>query len=361
MARECSEPLRVLLAGGGSGGSATPVLAVAQALREQRPDVRFLYLGTHDGPERELAEAHSIPFAGVATGKLRRYWAPQNLTDPLRVLAGVQQATQLARRFRPRVAFAAGGFASVPPIVGARLAGARIAIHQQDVRPGLANRLLTPMASRVTLAMPQTRLRFLAGRQRVTGNPVRHELLTADPRLAIDRLGLEPGVPLVVATGGGTGALSLNRLVAGAAPRLVPACQVLHLTGRGRSVPSRTASPRYRQCDFLVDDLPHALAAASVVITRAGMGMLSELAALARAALVVPLPGSHQWDNARAFQGLGAIECVDQDSLTPRQLADLVLALLDDQPRRCRLGAALAASMPRDAAQRVAAELLALA
>ena len=353
--------LRVLLAGGGSGGSATPVLAVAQALRRRAPSVEFLYVGTRQGPEAALAAAQGIQFAGVESGKFRRYWDPQNLTDPGRVVIGVAQAYRLARRFRPRVAFAAGGFGAVPPMIAARLVGARTLIHQQDVDPGLANRLLVPFADRITVSLPSSLAHFPRRRTSVTGNPVRAEILAAKPSLAFDRLGLDPSLDLLVITGGGTGALGLNRLVATAAPRLVERAQVIHLTGRGRGVPAATASERYRAIEFLVDEMPHVLAAATAVVSRAGMGTLTELAALARPSLIVPLPDSHQWANAQAFARLGAIEVADQEALTPDSLADRVLSLLADAPRREQLGRALAASMPRDAADRIASELLALA
>ena len=136
---------------------------------------------------------------------------------------------------------------------------------------------------------------------------------------------------------------------------------MIHLTGRGRGVPAATASERYRAIEFLVDEMPHVLAAATAVVSRAGMGTLTELAALARPSLIVPLPDSHQWANAQAFARLGAIEVADQEALTPDSLADRVLSLLADAPRREQLGRALAASMPRDAADRIASELLALA
>jgi len=359
--RERSEPLRVLLAGGGSGGSATPVLAVAQALRERCPDVRFLYVGTAKGPEAALAAAQGIPFHAVAAGKLRRYLDLQNLVDPARVLVGVGQAYGLARRFRPRVAFAAGGFGAVPPMLAARLVGARTLIHQQDVEPGLANRLLVPIAQRITVSLPASLAHFPRSRSLVTGNPVRREILEAAPAHAFSLLGLEPDVPLVVATGGGTGALGLNKLVAAAAPALVQHVQMVHLTGRGRGVPSETDSPRYRAHEFMVEELPHLLAAATVIVTRAGMGTLTELAALGKPALVVPLPNSHQWANARAFARLAAIEVADQEALTPDLLAQRILSLCQDAGRRTQLGSALRASMPRDAAERIAAELLALA
>ena len=353
----------MLLAGGGSGGSATPVLAVAQALRRREPGVELLYVGTRDGPERALAAAEGIAFAGVSTGKLRRYWDVRNFTDPPRVAAGIVESFRLVRRFRPHAAFAAGGFGAVPPMVAARLGGAYTLIHQQDVEPGLANRLLVPFAHHITVSLTSSLAHFPKQRSTVTGNPVRSDFLKpsleGDSRRVLDRLSLDSTLPLLVATGGGTGALSLNRLVAAAAPRLVDHLQVLHLTGRGRGVPALTPSSRYRSVDFLVEEMPYVLAAATMVVSRAGMGTLTELAALGKASLIVPLPGSHQWANAQAFARLGAIEVADQEALTPEKLADRLLGLMADEPRREQLGRALASSMPRDAAERIAAEVLA--
>jgi UDP-N-acetylglucosamine--N-acetylmuramyl-(pentapeptide) pyrophosphoryl-undecaprenol N-acetylglucosamine transferase len=349
---------RVLLAGGGSGGSATPVLAVAQALRRREPAVEFLYVGTRGGPEAALAAALGIPFAGVHTGKLRRYLDVRNAVDPFQVMLGIGESLALVRRFKPDVAFAAGGFGAVPPMVAARLTGAATVIHQQDVEPGLANRLLVPFAKRITVSLASSLAHFPRGRTMVTGNPVREEILSADPAQAIAQFKLRSDLPLVVATGGGTGALSLNRLVAAAAPELVSSAQVVHLTGRGRGVPPTIQSDRYTQIEFLVDEMPHLLAAASLVVSRSGMGTLTELAALGKAGLIVPLPGSHQWANAQAFARLGAIDVLDQIALTPDQLADRVLGLLSDAERRERLGRALRDSMPRDAAERIALLLL---
>ena len=352
--------VRVLLAGGGSGGSATPVLAVAQALRRLEPSVEFLYVGTRDGPEAALAAAQGIAFAGVSAGKLRRYWDVQNLTDPFLIVRGTLESYQLVRRFQPQLAFAAGGFAAVPPMLAARVFGrAQTLIHQQDVEPGLANRLLVPFASRITVSLSSSLAHFPRRRSVVTGNPVREEILQADPQVAFERLGLEPDVPLLVVTGGGTGALSLNVVAAAASAKLVERVQVVHLTGRGRGVPTETSSSRYRAIEFLVEEMPHLLAAATIVVSRAGMGTLTELAALGKPSLIVPLPGSHQWANAQAFARLGAIEVADQAALSAETLAGRVLSLLDDAPRRDQLGQALAASMPRDAAERIAHELLA--
>ena len=349
--------MRILLAGGGSGGSATPLLAVAQELRDRDRVAAMLYVGTRTGPETLLAAREGIPYVDVAAGKLRRYWSIQNLTDPLRVARGLAESLALVRRFRPDVAIGAGGFASVPPLSAAALLRVPVLIHQQDVIPGLANRLLAPIARRITVALPQTMGRFPTGRTFLRGNPVRPSVLTGDSKRGFGRLGLLPTVPLLLVTGGGTGALELNRLVAAAAPDLVGSCQILHLTGKGRGVAVPELGHRYRQREFLVEEMPDALAAASLVLSRAGMSTLSELAALGKPTVVVPMPRSHQVANAVAFAEQGAALVLDQPSLTPERLVRTVRELLDDGARREGLARAIAGVMPPDATGRLADDL----
>lgn len=353
--------MRVLLAGGGSGGSATPVLAVASEIRAHLPDVELLYIATRDGPEAMLAADERIPYVGISTGKLRRYWDTQNITDVGRILSGIGQSLNAVRRFKPDVAMGAGGFASVPPLAAAGLLRVPVLIHQQDVIPGLANRLLVPFARRITVALPETLAAFPAGRTVLHGNPVRRRVFEGRADKAYRMLGLQPGVPLLVATGGGTGALSLNQIVAAAAPDLIDRCQIVHLTGRGRGVPTPDLGPRYQQHEFLVDEMPHLLAAADLVITRAGLGTLSELSVLGKPSIVIPLPRSHQAANARSFAQAGGAIALDQDDLTPTALAALVRELLDDEPRRRQLGEAMRRITPADAAARIAEDVLVLA
>ncbi|HLH24018.1 MAG TPA: undecaprenyldiphospho-muramoylpentapeptide beta-N-acetylglucosaminyltransferase [Chloroflexota bacterium] len=353
--------MRVLLAGGGSGGSATPVLAVAEALRRWAPEAEFLLVGTASGPERALAEAAGVPFVAVSTGKLRRYVDWQNVIDAGRVPLGVAQAAGIVRRFRPDVAFGAGGFAAVPPLVAAALGGVPVLIHQQDVEPGLANRLLVPFARRVSVAFPESRAHFPRRRTVVVGNPVRADVLTGDRERAVALFGLEPDVPTLLVTGGGTGALGLNERVAAAVPALVERCQVIHLTGRGRAVPPARSSPRYQAHEFLVDEMKHALAAADLVISRAGLGTVSELAVLGKPMVLVPMPDSHQAANARAAARAGAARVVAQADLTPERLVALAGALLADAPARAALAAAARRLFPIDAADRLAALLVEMA
>jgi UDP-N-acetylglucosamine--N-acetylmuramyl-(pentapeptide) pyrophosphoryl-undecaprenol N-acetylglucosamine transferase len=352
--------MRILLAGGGSGGSATPILAVANQIRARLPSVELLYVGTVGGLEGELAASEGISYVGVATGKLRRYWDTQNFTDAFRVAQGIGQSLGHVRRFKPDVAFGAGGFASVPPLAAAGLIRVPVLIHQQDVVPGLANKLLVPFARQITVAMPDTVAAFPVGRTTLRGNPVRQHVLQGDPAKGFAVGGFDPTVPLVLVTGGGTGALGLNRIVAAAASRLLEHCQILHLTGRGRGVETGDLGPRYQPREFLVEEMPHVLAAASVVVSRAGMGTLSELAALRKPTIVVPMPGTHQEANAQAFGRAGGAIVEDQRALTADKLTTLVTTLLTDDDRRRALGDAMAHVMPRDADARIAEDVLAL-
>lgn len=356
-----SSPTRILLAGGGSGGSATPVIAVAERLRGLRPGVELLLVGTQNGPERALAEAVGLPFAGVPTGKLRRYWSWQNLTDPARVVAGLAASAGLVTRFRPRAAFGAGGFASVPPLAAAALAGCPVHIHQQDAAPGLANRLLIPLARSCSVSLPASFSSFPLERTILTGNPVRPSVLRGDAARARATFGLEPNVPLLLVTGGGTGALGLNRLVAAAAPSLVGGCQVVHLTGRGRGVPLDDPPRRYHQLEFVTDAMADLLAAADLVVTRAGMGTLSELAGLGKPTVLIPMPNSHQAANAGAFAARGAVLVFEQQHLTPESLAQALLTLLAAPARLAELARNIRAAMPADAADRLARLVLDLA
>lgn len=352
--------MRVLLAGGGSGGSAAPVVAVAEALMAARDDVALLYVGTTRGPERALAREAGIPYAAIRTGRLRRYATWRNLTDPLLVGIGFAQALGLAARFRPEVAFGAGGFATVPPLLAARAMGAGVIVHQQDAVPSLANLMLAPIASRVTLAFAKTARCFPRAAPMVVGNPVRPSMLTGSYAEAQRVFGLEDGWPVVLVTGGGTGAVRLNRIVQEAGPALVRDAEVIHLTGAGRAVGSWT-HPRYHAYEFLTGGMKHALAAADVVVSRAGMSALAEVAALGKPAVLVPMPNSHQEKNAALFAETGAAIVLDERRIGPSDLVEVIRSLLADSAQRRAMGSAAQRVLPLGAAEALCWEIQALA
>ncbi len=325
-------PMRVLLAGGGSGGSSAPVLAVAQELR-RRGECEFLYVGTAGGPEQELVARHDIPFTTVQTGKLRRYWSWQNLVDIFKIPLGLGQSLRLVASFRPDVAFAAGGFAAVPPLLAANLLRVPTVIHQQDVEPGLANKILAPFAAAITVTFPGSLAHFPGSKTAVTGNPVRQEILTGSREEARRLFDLKDSLPVVLVTGGGTGAMGLNRLTALAASELCLRCQLLHITGRDKGVDGTDLGPNYHQMEFLAEGMGHVLAAAELVVSRAGLSTLTELATLGKPSILIPMPQSHQEANAAVFSRGNAALVLQEDELTGEELAEAILSLLEDRER----------------------------
>ncbi|MBI2953311.1 MAG: undecaprenyldiphospho-muramoylpentapeptide beta-N-acetylglucosaminyltransferase [Chloroflexi bacterium] len=353
--------MRVVLAGGGSGGSTTPLLAVAEALRRRHPDVELLYIGSDTGPEKALIERADIPFVGISTGKLRRYWSWQNFLDVFRTGASLIQSFGIVRRFQPDALTSAGGFVCVPPALACWFLKVPVHIHQQDVEPGLANRIISPFARRVTVTFEASRDHFPAARTVLTGNPLRPEILNGNPEVARQFFGLEEHVPTVLATGGGTGAVGLNRLVAAAAPYLVDRCQIVHLTGKGKSIDPGFSHGRYHQLEFVVDEMRHLLALADLVISRAGLSTLTELGALCKPAILIPMPDSHQRYNARAFGDVGAAIVLEEKLTTPASLAASVKDLLGDGLNLAAMGFKARAMVKLDAAEQIADEVIRLA
>jgi UDP-N-acetylglucosamine--N-acetylmuramyl-(pentapeptide) pyrophosphoryl-undecaprenol N-acetylglucosamine transferase len=333
------------------------VIAVAEAVRRRLPQAEFLYVGTTSGPEAALVRQAALPYQAVHTGRLRRYRTWRNLTDPFLVMAGLAQSMQIARRFRPDVSFAAGGFAAVPPLAGGRALGVPMVIHQQDVIPGLANRILHPVARRTTVAFAETAAALRSKKTAVVGNPTRRFLLAGDADRARTVFGLEPDCPIVLITGGGTGALGLNRIAQAAARQLIARCQIVHLTGVGKAI-AGWEHPRYHPIEFVTDAMADVLVAADVVVSRAGMSALSEIAALRKASIVVPMPGSHQEANAAVIRRRGAGVVIHESELSPERLTEAVGELLADPDRAAALGSAAAELLPADADEKIAALLV---
>lgn len=351
----------MLLAGGGSGGSTAPLLAIAEAIRRKIQDVEFLCIGSETGPEGALVRKADIPFVSIKTGKLRRYWSLQNFVDAFRIPIGLGQSLAIVRSFKPNVVSTAGGFVCVPPAVAGWLLGVPVHVHQQDVEQGLANKITAPLAKLVTVTFEDSIAHFPAPKTTVTGNPVRPEILRGDRERACRLFGLEEGLLTVLVTGGGTGALGLNRIVAQAAPELVKFCQVIHLCGQGRVVAARTESPRYKQFEFLVGEMNDALAVADLVVSRAGLSTLSELGALSKASVLVPMPRSHQRFNAEAFGKAGAAVVLDEASTAPDDLVRVIRDLLENPARRVEMGAQAYRLIKPNAADTIADLVIALA
>jgi UDP-N-acetylglucosamine--N-acetylmuramyl-(pentapeptide) pyrophosphoryl-undecaprenol N-acetylglucosamine transferase len=320
----------VAFAGGGTAGHVFPGLAVAEELGR-----RVIWIGSSGGVEKTLAREAGVEFHGIPAGKLRRYLSLKNLSDMAKTVAGVVAAVRVLRRARPALLFSKGGFVSVPPVIAARLCGIPSWTHESDFDPGLATRINCAFCEKVLVSFPQT-VGFLPEKHRakavVTGNPVRKALYSADAARGRAFVGCPAGRPLVFVIGGSLGSSFLNGLVAASLDALLPRAFVVHQMGAKEFVP--TSRPGYHGAAFFKTELPDVMAAADLVVSRAGANTLAELAALGKPSLLVPLPetGSRgdQLRNAEQFRAAGAARVIEERDATAGSFAAAVAALLDD-------------------------------
>lgn len=352
--------MRVILSGGGTGGPVTPLLAVAEVLREKDPQLELLWLGTDQGPERQLVESENIIFKSIAAGKLRRYFSWQNFVDPFRVIKGFFQSLKIIDRFKPAVILSAGGFVSVPVIWAGWLKRVPSLVHQQDYQPVLAVKLILPFVKRVTVGLEETKKFFPSRKVVWTGHPIRRFLLEASREEAIKFFNLDLNLPTVLVTGGGTGALGLNLLVSQSLPELLKFYQVIHLTGEGKSEPAALPvelKMYYHRYDFLNKEMGLALAAADLVVSRAGASSTFEIASLAKPAILIPLPNSPQEKNAKVYADKQAALVISQSELSSEKLTSSIKQLIDNIDRRNQLAANVKKINPPGAAEKIAEEI----
>ena len=315
------KPVRVLFTGGGSGGPTIPLLALAEEISQQRTDSHFLFLGSKNGPERKMVEQTEIPFVAIPSGKMRRYWSWHNFIDPLFIFGGGIMGLMLLLIFRPQVVVSAGSFVSVPVAYAAWILRIPHVILQMDVRPGLANRLMAPVSKALVAYFEQTANQFPSiSFKRSIGPVVRREIFSANAKLADERFGLHPEIPLILITGGGQGAVGLNRVVLPLLKHLLNNFQVVHLTGSGtvnnfEKENSSFSHPHYHPLEIVHEGMGDLLAKSEIVLTRAGMGIIGELAVLQKDTVLIPLPGTHQEDNSILIKEKDAAESVTQQVL----------------------------------------------
>jgi UDP-N-acetylglucosamine--N-acetylmuramyl-(pentapeptide) pyrophosphoryl-undecaprenol N-acetylglucosamine transferase len=346
--------MRLLIVGGGSAGHVLPALPVIDAARRQGDEVTFV--GTHTGLEESLVSDSGADFFAVSAGKLRRYWDWQNVTDLFRILGGVVQAFFLLGRVKPDVVFSKGGFVSFPVALAAWLRRVPVVAHESDITPGLANRLVIPFAATLCVSFAQTQVSSQRLRVVHTGTPLRAEILQGDPARGRQMLALESGKPLLVVTGGSLGADALNGAVRGAISVLTQRFDVLHVCGPGKL--SDVEAPGYIQREYVSQGWGDMLAAADVVVSRAGANALFELLALGKLNLLVPLSArasrGDQLQNAAYAREQGYSAVLEEQDLTPQSLVGALDALLNEGEQ---YHAALANFSRVDAAGAIAAEI----
>lgn len=332
-----NKKIKILLSGGGTGGSVTSLLAIAEKATLEKKNWSFVFVGSKRGPEKEMVKdcEAKINFRPMISGKFRRYLSLKNIIDFFKIIFAFFQSFIILHQEKPDLILSAGSFVSVPLVWAAGFKRMPVIIHQQDVVPGLANKLMSLASDIITVTFAKS-LADYGPKAIWIGNPTKSLAIEEYKKLIKpiwDKYGLKNGKPLVLVTGGRMGAYALNELMFKAQKDLSN-CQLVHLTGKNKSESLIEPNSDYHIFESLPhDDFLVLMISATLVVTRAGLGSLTELSELSKPAIIIPIPGSHQNKNAEIFSRLGAALVLNQRKLSPEKLASEINSLLQDDER----------------------------
>ena len=338
---------KIVLTGGGTAGHVSPNIALLPYLRAAGYEIT--YIGSKKGIEKNLIADYGLPYVGISTGKLRRYFDLKNFTDPFRVINGFREARSFLKKYRPDVVFSKGGFVSVPVVRAAGSLKIPCIIHESDMTPGLANKLCFGAAKKICCNFPETLEMLPAGKAVLTGTPIRAELFTGEREKGLELCGFSGEKPVMMVMGGSQGAVSVNKAVRGNLTELLKTFQIVHLCGKGHFDESLANVEGYRQFEYVKEDLKHLFAAADLLVSRAGANAICEILALGKPSLLIPLPtkGSRgdQILNANSFAEQGFSEVLE-DEKAADQIVEKAVELYNN---RAKYQEAMKASHQTDA------------
>lgn len=317
---------KIIMTGGGTAGHVTPNIALMPALKKD--GYKIAYIGSYDGMERGLIEELNVPYYGISSGKLRRYFDIKNFTDPFKVIKGYFEARKILKKLKPDVVFSKGGFVTVPVVLAAKSCKIPAIIHESDMTPGLANKLAIPSAYKVCHNFPETADSLPKGKAVLSGSPIRQELLDGSRAEGLKICGFNTEKPVILVIGGSLGAVAINEAVRKALPVLLPDYQIIHVCGKGKVDPSIKNQTGYVQFDYVQEELSHLLAAADLVISRAGSNAICEFLALKKPNILIPLPANasrgDQILNADSFKKQGFSYVLPEENVTDESLTQAV-------------------------------------
>ncbi len=320
---------KIVFTGGGTAGHVTPNIALFPKLNELGYEI--FYMGSYDGIEKKLIEDFNIPYYGIATGKFRRYFDPKNFSDPFRVLKGMREAKKILKQIAPDVLFSKGGFVSVPVVRAAASLGIPCIVHESDMTPGLANKLCIPVAKKVCCNFPETFKLLPTSKAVLTGSPIRKELAAGNKEAGYRLCGFTPAKPVIMVIGGSLGSAAINQAVRDVLPELLKDFQVVHLCGKEKMDNLLLTTEGYKQFEYIKSELKDIFAIADIVISRAGANAISELLALKKPNILIPLPAANsrgdQIMNAKSFESQGFSIVIDEDDLTNKLFLEKIQEL----------------------------------
>lgn len=347
-----------------TGGHITPAIAVADELRKLAPEAEIIFVirrqameGGGESEEAGMVSARGFRFLSISAGRLTRTLTLLGVVGIVRIPFGFFRAFGICIAERPDIIVSFGGYVALPIVLAGWMLGIGSLTHEQTRVPGLANRIIGHFAKRVCVSLPETLSKFPKQKTVVTGLPIRESLFYPPTRSPYS-VGKKP---LVFVTGGSTGARTLNRLVFPIIPDLVKYCTVIHQTGR-LDFQNAPKIPGYIAASYLQEyDYAWVINHARLIVGRSGANTIGEIAALGKVALLVPLPWSgenEQYENARYLEKVGTAKVLNQNNLTSEELLTAIRLLLADQDVYRKTAASLSRQFPRNAASRVAHQVI---
>ncbi|MGD6774577.1 undecaprenyldiphospho-muramoylpentapeptide beta-N-acetylglucosaminyltransferase [Sutcliffiella horikoshii] len=324
---------KIVFTGGGSAGHVTPNIAIMNKLKAAGWDIT--YIGSRKGIEEDIIGKEDIPFHGISSGKLRRYFDWKNFSDPLRIIKGAMEALMILRKVKPKVVFSKGGFVTVPVVMAAKMLKIPVIIHESDITPGLANKIATKFATRVFVTFDETLNYFPSDKVLFTGSPIREELFKGKAQEGRAWLGFHEKKPILTIMGGSLGAKKINETLRQVLTPLTEQYQIVHLCGKGNMDHSLKGVKGYKQFEYINQELPDVLAASEFIISRAGANSIFEFLALRKPMLLIPLSRNasrgDQILNAQSFEKKGFAKVLFEEDLTTETLLTQLEALKNDK------------------------------
>lgn len=344
---------RIILTGGGTAGHVTPNIALIPELKRRGFEIH--YIGSKNGIEKELIRNFDIPYYGISSGKLRRYFDVKNFTDPFRIVKGYAEAKKAIKEIKPDVLFSKGGFVTVPVVKAASRKNVPCVLHESDLSPGLANRLCIPSAKIICANFPETIANFPENKAYLTGTPIRRELFSGNRLKGLDFCGFTANKPVILVIGGSLGSVRVNEAVRKILPELLKNYQVIHLCGKEKKDESLEGMEGYVQFEYIQKELCDLLDAAELVISRAGANAICELLALRKPNILIPLSleasRGDQILNAASFEKQGFSYVIREEDLTSEKLLEAVRKVEEDKEQYKK---AMSESNQQDAVVKVA-------
>ena len=337
--------MRILFAGGGTGGHLIPAINIAKSLQGKITDAEFLFVGIKGGMEKAIVERNCFKIEEIEVVGLQR-----NLSGMFdfskKIMRAFTQADKVVRGFGPEIVIGTGGYLSAPVVMAGKRRRAKILIQEQNVFPGLATRFLARFADRICLAFEGSNKYFQSVRNTIiTGNPLRNDLFLVGGNGFLAEFGLELKKKVLFITGGSRGAKSINQAIMDfiKAGHLPDDWQILWQTGQDKydQVVNHLKNTKFAGViQPFIDNMPKAYAVADLMLCRAGAMTVSELLALGLPALLIPYPhatGDHQMKNALDLKGKGAVEVIADSKLKSNIFVETLTGLIVDNSRRTRL------------------------